>query len=179
MTETGIYIRVKRPDGWKSVLIEDATQQERGKGIEQLSRWVAVLAKRGREESGVLVPLGPGDPGEGTFYSGYREREQAGPGKVIVGHALDPRLDLWNHSPDGFQWGYGGSGPAQLSLAILAHYFRWIVGMEPAAADAVAVEWHQRFKSQAVAPLSADEWIMSQEFVRRALDEAGYPTARR
>jgi len=25
---------------------------------------------------------------------------------------------LWNHSPDGFEWGYGGSGPAQLALAI-------------------------------------------------------------
>lgn len=25
---------------------------------------------------------------------------------------------LINHSPDGFNWGYGGSGPAQLSLAI-------------------------------------------------------------
>src|SRR5204863_5783137 len=24
-----------------------------------------------------------------------------------------------NHSPDGFAWGYGGSGPAQLALAIL------------------------------------------------------------
>ena len=23
-----------------------------------------------------------------------------------------------NHSPDGFNWGYGGSGPAQLALAI-------------------------------------------------------------
>lgn len=26
---------------------------------------------------------------------------------------------LSNHSPDGFSWGYGGSGPSQLSLAIL------------------------------------------------------------
>lgn len=26
---------------------------------------------------------------------------------------------LRNHSPDGFQWGYGGSGPAQLALALL------------------------------------------------------------
>lgn len=26
---------------------------------------------------------------------------------------------VWNHSPDGFNWGYGGSGPAQLALAIL------------------------------------------------------------
>ena len=24
-----------------------------------------------------------------------------------------------NHSPDGFAWGYGGSGPAQLALAIM------------------------------------------------------------
>lgn len=26
---------------------------------------------------------------------------------------------LRNHSPDGFNWGYNGSGPAQLALAIL------------------------------------------------------------
>jgi len=38
-----------------------------------------------------------------------------------------------NHSPDGFAWGYGGSGPAQLALAICleigykGHYqnFKW------------------------------------------------------
>ena len=28
-------------------------------------------------------------------------------------------LDKVNHSPDGFAWGYGGSGPAQLAYAIL------------------------------------------------------------
>ena len=26
---------------------------------------------------------------------------------------------VYNHSPDGFNWGYGGSGPAQLALAIM------------------------------------------------------------
>ena len=26
------------------------------------------------------------------------------------------------HSPDGFQWGYGGSGPADLALSILVDY---------------------------------------------------------
>jgi len=30
-----------------------------------------------------------------------------------------PSQKLYNHSPDGFQWGYGGSGPAQLALALL------------------------------------------------------------
>jgi hypothetical protein len=32
---------------------------------------------------------------------------------------LDPRLDLWSHSPDGFNFGCAGSGPSQLALAIL------------------------------------------------------------
>jgi hypothetical protein len=33
---------------------------------------------------------------------------------------LAPRLDLRNHSPAGFEWGYGGSGPSQLALALCA-----------------------------------------------------------
>jgi hypothetical protein len=44
--------------------------------------------------------------------------------------------DVRNHSPDGFNHGYGGSGPAQLALAIMLetekHYeiyqeFKWAV----------------------------------------------------
>ncbi len=38
-------------------------------------------------------------------------------GKV---RTLPMRLALVSHSPTGFEWGYGGSGPAQLALAILA-----------------------------------------------------------
>lgn len=39
----------------------------------------------------------------------------------LDGKLLDPRPSqrLCNHSPDGFSWGYGGSGPAQLALAIM------------------------------------------------------------
>ncbi len=34
---------------------------------------------------------------------------------------LDPAISqkYHNHSPDGFNWGYGGSGPAQLALAVV------------------------------------------------------------
>lgn len=32
---------------------------------------------------------------------------------------IAPGLRIYNHSPQGFNWGYGGSGPAQLSIAIL------------------------------------------------------------
>lgn len=38
----------------------------------------------------------------------------------LNGKILDPEKSqrIINHSPDGFNWGYGGSGPAQLALAI-------------------------------------------------------------
>lgn len=31
----------------------------------------------------------------------------------------DRSQKVYNHSPDVFEWGYGGSGPSQLALAIL------------------------------------------------------------
>ena len=42
----------------------------------------------------------------------------------IDGKVLDPKRsqEVINHSPDGFAWGYGGSGPAQLALAILLEF---------------------------------------------------------
>ena len=42
----------------------------------------------------------------------------------INGEELSPyfSLSIYNHSPDGFNWGYFGSGPAQLALAICLIY---------------------------------------------------------
>lgn len=39
----------------------------------------------------------------------------------LDGTRLNPEESqkVYNHSPDGFNWGYGGSGPAQLALAII------------------------------------------------------------
>ena len=51
---------------------------------------------------------------------------------------------LWNHSPDKFNWGYGGSGPAQLSLALL---------LEFGLSDEEAVKHHQQFKFDVIAGL--------------------------
>ena len=36
----------------------------------------------------------------------------------------DESQKIRNHSPDGFAWGYSGSGPAQSALAICLHIFR-------------------------------------------------------
>lgn len=62
----------------------------------------------------------------------------------VDGKPLDPRPDLRNHSPTGFEWGYGGSGPAQLALAILAHHYRNKDTLPPG--DEVAISLYQRFK---------------------------------
>lgn len=56
----------------------------------------------------------------------FNLRGEHSTGRVwLNGKFLDPArsLAVRNHSPDGFQWGYGGSGPAQLALAILLEFF--------------------------------------------------------
>ncbi len=76
-------------------------------------------------------------------------------------HKLSLRLDLANHSPTGFAWGYGGSGPAQSALAILADHLD---------NNARAMHLYQQFKWHVIAPLSGqkahtitasriDEWL--------------------
>lgn len=51
---------------------------------------------------------------------------------------------VWNHSPDGFNWGYGGSGPAQLALAIC---------LELCATKEEALSKYQAFKCSIIATL--------------------------
>lgn len=60
---------------------------------------------------------------------------------------LPKRLDLATHSPSGFSWGYGGSGPAQLALAISAD----------AMGDEWALEHYQEVKNELVAAADPDE----------------------
>ncbi|MBA7644120.1 hypothetical protein ES703_51857 [subsurface metagenome] len=58
---------------------------------------------------------------------------------------------VWNHSPDGFNWGYEGSGPAQLALAVL---------LELVPQDR-AVELHQEFKREVIAALVQTDFAVS------------------
>lgn len=68
----------------------------------------------------------------------------------------DASQGIHNHSPDGFNWGYGGSGPAQLALALL---------LDVTGDPAVALAHHQDFKWQYVAgwPKGSDWEISSEE----------------
>jgi Family of unknown function (DUF6166) len=98
----------------------------------------------------------PAPPDEPHF-RGYRVLG----GGVIVkgpgGRFLDPRYDLWNHSPDGFEWGYAGSGPAQLALAIVAC---------AGADEHWAVALHQKFKRDFVVKLNRFCWNLTLAEVR-------------
>jgi hypothetical protein len=57
-------------------------------------------------------------------YVGYRRRGRAVVEKQPRQERVTPQqsLELANYSPSGFSWGYSGSGPAQLVLALLLDY---------------------------------------------------------
>lgn len=83
-------------------------------------------------------------------YEGYRQGYA-----VIVtinGRPLNLRLDLYNHSPSGFEWGYCGSGPAQLALALLADHL---------GNDEQAFNLYQRFKWAVTVELPRKCWTLT------------------
>lgn len=109
---------------------------------------------------------------------------------------LPPRLDLFNHSPSGFSWGYSGSGPAQLALAILAHHLKHVdkdrlielkaklgyseYSLEDSPpvlekwtwAEWVAVRFHQPLKAKLISGLPQElGFTITTEQVHEALDE--------
>ena len=73
------------------------------------------------------------------------------------GYPLDPRFDLRRHA-DGFNFGYAGSGPAQLGLALLA---------DALGDDERAMRAYQDFKFKVVARWEGDRFEVSEEDVRR------------
>lgn len=81
-------------------------------------------------------------------YQGKRASACGGQTVTVDGKLLK---HIVRHSPDGFNWGYGGSGPSDLALAILAD----CVGSEKAE------EYYQRFKWDFVAEFG-DEWEVSE-----------------
>ena len=90
-------------------------------------------------------------PTEEVFYQGARTYHGADVVRVDLNKS-DPlrwRLDLQNHSPTGFEWSYGGSGPSQLALALLA---------DATGNDESALRFYQDFKWDVVARLPYEGW---------------------
>src|SRR5437588_9330722 len=92
----------------------------------------------------------------------YRGRHEGQVAEVTVDdQPLNPRLDLWNHSPTGFEWGYGGCGPAQLALAHLSDHL---------GNDHEAVTLHQDFKRIVVASLPYRDSRLTSQQIQWSVD---------
>lgn len=107
----------------------------------------------------------------GKVYVGYRVRDAHGHSTETVvlvrepgqpPRSLAPRLDLRNHSPTGLNWGYGGSGPAQLALALAAD----VLGDDEQALDV-----YQRLKFKLVGRLPEDGWSLSERQLQDTIEE--------
>ncbi|MFC6890306.1 DUF6166 domain-containing protein [Halorubrum trueperi] len=102
-----------------------------------------------------------------VIYVGYRHRGNAVVEKRPGQERLTPdrSLELVNHSPSGFEWGYGGSGPAQLALALLLDY---------TGDEAFALDHYQEFKTEVVSQLdctgSDEYWRLTASEIDAALD---------
>lgn len=95
----------------------------------------------------------------GLEYSGSRVQTGEGRNEVMVlvteagwPRLLDPKPGqcLNNHSPSGFEWGYAGSGPAQLALSILLDF---------CGEEEFALNNYQAFKNEFVALLPREDAI--------------------
>ena len=96
-------------------------------------------------------------------YRGYRHT--GGLGHQLVTKDNDildptPSQKIWNHSPGGFNWGYGGSGPAQLALALL---------YDVTKDKDIAVRLHQEFKRDYVATWG-DTWEITTACIQGWID---------
>jgi Family of unknown function (DUF6166) len=99
-----------------------------------------------------------------TTYIGFRD--QTGHAHVAVDHGgeLRPLRQFVRHSPAGMDWGYVGSGPADLARSLLAHFLGSGIAPHPRI--------YQRFKFLVIASLPRDEdWTLTSEDVQAALDD--------
>jgi uncharacterized protein DUF6166 len=74
---------------------------------------------------------------------------------------LAPRPDLWPHPQTGYEWGYAGSGAAELALALAADVTR---------DDKEAKQVCQRLKSKLICGLTHEGWVLSENRIRAAID---------
>jgi len=115
------------------------------------------------------------DDVDGPVELSKKGKEKAFGGNIIQGYGSSRKIyidgqellpgdsqKVYNHSPDGFAWGYGGSGPAQLALAILLRF----------TDQGTAQRLYQTFKFEHVASwpnedfsviLNVEKWINSKK----------------
>tara|TARA_Y100000588_G_scaffold219068_1_gene232969 strand:+ start:3158 stop:3526 length:369 start_codon:yes stop_codon:yes gene_type:complete len=92
-----------------------------------------------------------------TEISTYRGKREGNLCLVTVDDiALDSRPDIVSVPLADFEWGYNGAGPARLSFAILAHYFK---------DDGKALEAYRTFCDSVISEFGEDEWSITTEAI--------------
>lgn len=87
--------------------------------------------------------------------------------EVLNAHVIGVEQKCVWHSPDGFEWGYGGSGPADLALNILEEYFKRMgfkggrTKVFKGTCFKLAARLHQQFKWDMIAPLDRAGAVLS------------------
>jgi hypothetical protein len=94
--------------------------------------------------------------------AGERQRETAV--LVVDRDGAAPLRHHVQHSPTGFEWGYAGSGPAELARCILIEHFDLHEEVERDR-DLMLPVSHQDFKFENVATLERDGFVLSDETV--------------
>jgi len=76
---------------------------------------------------------------------------------------LKTRLNTIDHSPAGFSWGYAGSGPSQLAVALLWDTLEDRVSK--GAAKQFAIRYYMRFKFEVLCWIPYKSFELSQEYI--------------
>jgi hypothetical protein len=76
---------------------------------------------------------------------------------------LDPRFDLREYNPSGFDWNCTGSGGAQLAIGLAADVL---------ADDRHALRVHQKLMTSLVGRLAHEGWTLNEETLRSAITAA-------
>ena len=95
--------------------------------------------------------------------SGYDRQVVVIEGGASADLSPEPSQEIVNHSPDGFNLGYSGSGPAQLALGLL---------LDVTENREIASRYYQLFKADAVAQFG-ENWEISEVAILRWLVDNG------
>ena len=103
-----------------------------------------------------------GDRGEGRdLQGGFIVKVEDTDSETLVVLSAAASQKLVNHSPDGFNWGYGGSGPSQLALGLL---------LSVSGDDNLSLRYYQQFKWEIVASLP-DSWELSEASISEWIEQ--------
>lgn len=153
-------------------------------------RSATALEERGPVLDEEVEYVGQRIGGQGMPTEAFVYRLASGPGGATQKLLLPQRVVY--HSPDGFEWGYAGSGPSDLALNLLVdavgperglcsecggkreqpvgHYCPRCGGR---GVEKFIGECYQEFKFQVVAGLPRDGWVLTRAYIIDWLEGRG------